>query len=72
MPLWLTTTGAMLRAERQAVNAYVQGFAANITKLAMRQLHVQLAEFLRRYSLRSTTRSFSGYRKSLDEVTRPR
>ena len=34
----------MLRAERQAVNAYVQGFAANITKMAMRQLHVELAE----------------------------
>ena len=44
MPLLVDNKGALLRAERQAVNAYVQGFAANITKLAMRQLHVELAE----------------------------
>ena len=45
MPLLVDNKGAMLRAERQAVNAYVQGFAANITKMAMRQLNVELAEF---------------------------
>ena len=44
MPFLVDSKGAVLRAERQAVNAYVQGFAANITKLAMRQLHVELAE----------------------------
>jgi DNA polymerase-1 len=45
MPLLVDTKWAMLRAERQAVNAYVQGFAANITKMAMRQLHLELTEF---------------------------
>ena len=33
------------KAERQAVNAVVQGFAANITKLAMRELHSQLQDY---------------------------
>jgi DNA polymerase-1 len=33
------------RAERQAINAYVQGFASNITKLAMRELHPQLEPY---------------------------
>ena len=33
------------RAERQAVNALVQGFASYITKLAMRDLHPKLKEF---------------------------
>jgi DNA polymerase-1 len=37
--------GVARGAERQAVNARVQGFAANITKLAMRELHLQLPNF---------------------------
>jgi len=45
MPLLAENRGALMRAERQAVNAYVQGFAANITKLAMRQLHEELADY---------------------------
>ena len=44
MPILADNRGALLRAERQAVNAYVQGFAANITKLAMQQLNTELAE----------------------------
>ena len=45
MPILAPSNGAVLRAERQAVNAYVQGFAANIAKTAMRQLHVELLPF---------------------------
>jgi len=37
--------GATRRAERQAVNAKVQGMASSITKLAMRDLHTQLRPF---------------------------
>ena len=33
------------RAERQAINAIVQGFASNITKLAMIDLHSTLQEY---------------------------
>ena len=33
------------RAERQAINAHVQGFASNITKLAMISLHQALREY---------------------------
>ena len=33
------------RAERQAINAHVQGFASNITKLAMLDLHSALREY---------------------------
>ena len=45
MPILATSNGALLRAERQAVNAYVQGFAANIAKTAMRELHAQLKPY---------------------------
>ena len=45
LPVLAPNRGAVLRAERQAVNAYVQGFAGNIAKSAMRQLHVDLATF---------------------------
>ena len=41
----LNEDGIRYRAERQAINAVVQGFAANITKLAMSELHQQLAPF---------------------------
>lgn len=37
--------GAMRRAERQAVNARIQGFASSITKMAMRQLLVELRPY---------------------------
>ena len=65
MPLLAESRGALIRAERQAVNAYVQGFAANITKLAMRQLHGELAEYPPNCWPKSMTRSSSGSRKML-------
>ena len=43
--LYNPMTGPRQRAERQAINALVQGFASNITKLAMLDLYEQLQPY---------------------------